>query len=171
LSYTVVFADIGLSFYGRCAFFFIFIVLNTHTGGAKTPYAFFLFYHRSFKYATGLNQPHGGNDVASWPDDEGSPQYFNIYAKLPNMLQVRDNKSKTQYAYTSRLEQPGLQLPEGVVSFDDERAICDKVNYVQQHDLGGFIIWELCKFIVIKCWEVLNHEAWSQSTHVSSLTL
>eukprot|EP00804_Cyclotella_cryptica_P010623 CCRYP_005442-RB/>CCRYP_005442-RB protein AED:0.09 eAED:0.09 QI:133/0.93/0.88/1/0.87/0.82/17/1617/824 len=101
------------------------------------------FYGRSFKYATGLNQPHGGNDVASWPDDDGSPQYFNIYSKLPNMIQVRDNKSKTQYAYTSRLEQPGLQLPEGLVSFDDERSICDKVNYVQKHELGGFIIWEL----------------------------
>lgn len=86
------------------------------------------------------------------------------------MLQVRDNKSKTQYAYTSRLEQPGLQLPEGLVSFDDERAICDKVNYAQQHDLGGFIIWELCKFISQKMWTVLSHEASFQLTHVSSLT-
>lgn len=99
------------------------------------------FYGRSFKYATALNQPHGGNDVANWPDDDGTPQYFNIHAKLPQMIQARDNKSKTQYAYTSRVEQPGLQLPEGLVSFDDERAICDKVNYAQQHKMGGFIIW------------------------------
>lgn len=61
------------------------------------------------------------------------------------MISKRDNKSKTQYAYTSRIEQPGLQLPEGLVSFDDERAICDKVHYAQQHQMGGFIIWELCK--------------------------
>ncbi|KAL3768546.1 hypothetical protein ACHAWO_011501 [Cyclotella atomus] len=101
------------------------------------------FYGRSFKYATGLNQPHGGNDVANWPDDDGTPQYFNIYAKLPQMIQARDNKSKTQYAYTSRIEQPGSELPEGLVSFDDERAICDKVHYAQQHKMGGFIIWEL----------------------------
>jgi chitinase len=126
------------------------------------------FYGRSFKYATGLNQPHGGNDVANWPDDDGTPQYFNIHAKLPQMIQARDNKSKTQYAYTSRIEQPGLQLPEGLgkmnfatvnltsfhvsyisiaettatlVSFDDERAICDKVHYAQQQKMGGFIIW------------------------------
>jgi chitinase len=101
------------------------------------------FYGRSFKHATALNQPHGGNDLASWPEDDGTPQYFNIHAKLPQMIQKRDNKSKTQYAYTSRLEQPGLQLPEGLVSFDDERAICDKVHYAQQHEMNGFIIWEL----------------------------
>jgi chitinase len=142
------------------------------------------FYGRSFKHATGLNQPHGGNDVASWPDDDGTPQvratmisqanylytvvpylilnatipqYFNIYAKLPQMIQVRDNKSKTQYAYTSRLEQPGLQLPEGLVSFDDERAICDKVHYAQTHDLGGFIIWELCEFCMTLWYHVRLH--------------
>merc|ERR1719291_583985 len=34
-------------------------------------------------------------------------------------------------------------LPEGLVTFDDERAICDKVHYSQEKELGGFIIWEL----------------------------
>jgi GH18 family chitinase len=103
------------------------------------------FYGRSFKHATGLNQPHGGNDEANWPDDEGTPQYFNIYNKLPYMIQMRDNKGKTQYAYTKRddpkLPPGGEILAEGLVSFDDERAICDKVHYAQQNNLGGFIIW------------------------------
>jgi chitinase len=105
------------------------------------------FYGRSFKGATGPNQPHGGNDEANWPDDEGTPQYFNIYQKLPYMIQVRDNIGKTQYAYTKRgdpkLPPGGEMLPEGLVSFDDERAICDKVHYAQTNDLGGFIVWEL----------------------------
>ncbi|KAL7495622.1 hypothetical protein ACHAWT_005023, partial [Skeletonema menzelii] len=105
------------------------------------------FYGRSFKGATALNQPHGGNDEANWPDDEGTPQYYNIYNKLPYMIQMRDNIGKTQYAYTKRgdpkLPPGGEMLPEGLVSFDDERAICDKVHYAQQNDLGGFIIWEL----------------------------
>jgi chitinase len=87
--------------------------------------------------------------VANWPEDDGTPQYFNIYNKLPNMIQVRDNKSKTQYAYISHSQQANSalaqSLPEGLVSFDDERAICDKVNYAQENDLGGFLIWELCK--------------------------
>lgn len=116
------------------------------------------FYGRSFKFATKLNQAHGGSDVANWPDDDGTPQYFNIYNKLPNMIQVRDNKSKTQYAYVSHSTQAdstvAQSLPEGLVSFDDERAICDKVNYVQENGLGGFLVWELCKSLFMK---ILSH--------------
>lgn len=69
------------------------------------------------------------------------------------MVQVRDNRSKTQYAYINHADQPpgspanpdgmASRLPEGLVSFDDERAICDKVHYAQEKDLAGFIIWEL----------------------------
>jgi chitinase len=132
------------------------------------------FYGRSFKFASKLNQIHGGSDLANWPEDDGTPQYFNIRAKLPFMTQVRDNKSKTQYAYVSHTSQQGgqdqqqqsssppggrrsladvttdattsaaaLTLPEGLVSFDDERAICDKVHYAHEKELGGFIVWEL----------------------------
>jgi chitinase len=138
------------------------------------------FYGRSFKFAYELNHIHGGSDVANWPDDDGTPQYFNIRAKLAHMVQVRDNKSKTQYAYISHSKQQGqswgggrrfldmteetpssssssstlagtttttdgiaMTLPEGLVSFDDERAICDKVDYAQEKEIGGFIVWEL----------------------------
>lgn len=80
------------------------------------------------------------------------------------MIQVRDNKSKTQYAYISHQEQGqtysdpnyskidgiGQSMPEGLVSFDDERAICDKVHYVLDRKLGGFIIWELCECIACR---------------------
>ena len=96
-----------------------------------------------------MNQPHGGNDLANWAEDDGTPQFFNIYNKLPHMIQMRDNKSKTQYAYINHAEQSNnptaLTLPEGWVSFDDERAICDKVHYAQENNLAGFIVWELCK--------------------------
>lgn len=34
------------------------------------------FYGRSFKGATELKVPHGGNDDYHWEIDEGSPQYF-----------------------------------------------------------------------------------------------
>mmetsp|Transcript_18470 Transcript_18470/g.38287 ORF Transcript_18470/g.38287 Transcript_18470/m.38287 type:complete len:838 (+) Transcript_18470:89-2602(+) len=119
------------------------------------------FYGRSFKYATGLNQPHGGNDLANWGEDDGTPQYFNIWKRLPEMTQVRDNKSKTQYAYFTEpgrkldmttetnpagggtLQVPSSSYPTGLVSFDDERSICDKVHYAQEKQLNGFIIWEL----------------------------
>merc|ERR1712194_772911 len=119
------------------------------------------FYGRSFRDASALNREHGGNDLANWGEDDGTPQFFNIHKRLPHMTQVRDNKSKTQYAYISHQEQQQQMtapvyggaasnvdeitqsLPEGLVSFDDERAICDKVHYSQEKELGGFIIWEL----------------------------
>jgi len=31
----------------------------------------------------------------------------------------------------------------GFVSFDDERAICDKTEYAMDNNLNGFIIWEI----------------------------
>ncbi|KAL3796133.1 hypothetical protein HJC23_000636 [Cyclotella cryptica] len=31
----------------------------------------------------------------------------------------------------------------GMVSFDDKEAICDKTQYCLDHELNGFIIWEL----------------------------
>jgi hypothetical protein len=65
---------------------------------------------------------------------EGTPQYFNIVAKLPSMTSVWDKKTWTQYAY---FEDGGL------VSFDNENAICAKVQYAIENNLAGFIIWEL----------------------------
>ena len=50
------------------------------------------------------------------------------------MTSVWDKKTWTQYAYFNN---------GGFVSFDNENAICSKVQYAIDHDLGGFIIWEL----------------------------
>jgi len=65
---------------------------------------------------------------------EGTPQYFNIVDQLPFMTSSWDKKTWTQYAYFDS---------GGFVSFDDENAICAKVQYAQEHSLNGFIIWEL----------------------------
>jgi len=73
------------------------------------------FYGRSFKFADSLNQQHGGNDVANWPEDDGTPQFFNIYNKLPHMVQKRDNKSKTQY-HTSIT--PSRLLEDQIIQMD-----------------------------------------------------
>jgi len=92
------------------------------------------FYGQSFVGATGMNQEHGGNDKVHWGVDDGKPQYFNIEKRLPEMTQMRHEASKTQMAWFSG---------GGFISFDDEQAICDKVEYVLENDLNGFIIWEL----------------------------
>ena len=50
------------------------------------------------------------------------------------MTSVWDEKTWTQYAYFDS---------GGLVSYDNEAAICAKVEYAIDHNLGGFIIWEL----------------------------
>ena len=49
------------------------------------------------------------------------------------MVSVRHELTKTQYAYQNSTG--------GMVSYDDEEAICDKVDYCLQNELNGFIIW------------------------------
>ena len=61
------------------------------------------------------------------------PTDYNIIDKMNELTSVRDEQTVTQYVY-------GLK---GMVSYDDERAICDKTEYAQVHDLNGYIIWEL----------------------------
>lgn len=46
---------------------------------------------------------------------------------------MRDEETKTQIAYDMN----------GFLSYDDERAICDKTEYVINESLHGFIIWEI----------------------------
>ena len=92
------------------------------------------FYGRSYGVATGLYADFDGPDGTHWQTDEGRPWYADILRRLPEMVSVRDDATRTQYAYF----QDG-----GVVSFDDSQAICDKVEYVREGGLNGVLIWEL----------------------------
>ena len=47
----------------------------------------------------------------------------------------------SQYAYNPEVRS-GVAVG-GVVSYDDEQAICDKTDYAMKHNLNGFIIWEV----------------------------
>lgn len=94
----------------------------------------FPFYGRSFIGATGLYQPHAGADDATWHQDEGVPQYYNIYNLLSTMITERDEQTMTQVAYFHT---------GNMVSYDDERAICDKTEYAMDNGHLGYIIWEL----------------------------
>ena len=53
--------------------------------------------------------------------------------KLSQFTSVRHEQTKTQFAYDSI----------GLLSYDDELAICDKAEYAIDNDLLGFIIWEI----------------------------
>jgi chitinase len=92
------------------------------------------FYGRSFLNAKALHEPHGGTDDKTWSVDEGTPQYFNIMDQMKHMTYVWDDESMTPIAFFDS---------GGMVSYDDERSICEKTAYAIDNDLHGFIIWEL----------------------------
>lgn len=50
------------------------------------------------------------------------------------MVSVRHEMTYTQYAYKDSIN-------GGLVSYDDEQAICDKTEYALENELNGFIIW------------------------------
>ena len=58
---------------------------------------------------------------------------YNIMAKKNSFTTAWDEQTKTAYAYSST----------GFVSYDDERAICDKIEYAMDNQLLGCIIWEI----------------------------
>jgi hypothetical protein len=93
------------------------------------------FYGRSMRKATGMKQVHGGADDINFHLDEGSPQYFNIVNELWKMDTYRHEKTQTQYAV--------FKNGGGLVSYDDARAICDKVHYANERGMHGFLIWEI----------------------------
>lgn len=53
--------------------------------------------------------------------------------KIDEYTSYRDEQTMTQVCYGTT----------GMVSYDDERAICDKTEYAQVHELNGYIIWEI----------------------------
>eukprot|EP00986_Skeletonema_menzelii_P013942 scaffold8640_cov103-Skeletonema_menzelii.AAC.1 len=51
------------------------------------------------------------------------------------MISLRDEHTKTQYAYFAE--------DLGLVSFDDNQSVCDKVEYSMENDSHGLYIWDL----------------------------
>ena len=88
------------------------------------------FYGRSFTQATGMKQTHGGADDVNYHLDEGSPQYFNIVTELQRMTTYRHENTQTQYGVFDGGSR-------GLVSYDDPRAICDKVAYANERGMAG----------------------------------
>lgn len=97
------------------------------------------FYGRS-QTTTGtpdLHIPSTGNaDLATFGSDEGTPLYYNILQNL-NLFDAHwDDQSKVPYLVGKN----GLNT---FVSYDDERSIGLKGEYIIDHSLGGAIIWEI----------------------------
>ena len=57
-------------------------------------------------------------------------RYFNIVRELGRMTTYRHEKTETQYAVFDSGDR-------GLVSYDDPRAICDKVAYANERGMAG----------------------------------
>jgi chitinase len=91
------------------------------------------FYGRSFIGAKKPGDSHSGSDTRNWSVAEGMPMYYEIMEQN-NLVHMWDDKAKVPWAY----------FPEGgMVSFENEKSLQIKTNWMKQHGIGGIIVWEM----------------------------
>jgi chitinase len=94
------------------------------------------FYGQSYAGAFAIGQEAKCNwagdcsDTVTWQQDGGTPNYYSVYNKLPGLNVTFDNETLATFAFGAN----------GIVSFDDERSVCLKTEYVIQQELGGVLI-------------------------------
>ena len=93
------------------------------------------FFGRTYLGTNRLFGPHGGSDTGNWKEYGGQPQYHEILDNLLEMVSLREDVTKTQYAYFTKTK--------GLVSYDDNQSVCDKVQYSVDKDYHGLYIWDL----------------------------
>lgn len=94
------------------------------------------FYGRAFANCTALFGTHSGADSNTFPEEQGSPLYYN----------VMKNMSLFNYNWDSQAQVPyllGSGATQTFVSYDDKRSIGIKASYILSKNLRGAIIWEI----------------------------
>ncbi len=97
------------------------------------------FYGRSMKT---ISQPAlfgnitGQADIATFPEDEGTPQYYNVLKKMNQFSQHWDSIACVPYLL-------GNSNLFTFVSYDDKQSIAQKAKYIIDNNLRGAIIWEI----------------------------
>lgn len=84
----------------------------------------------------GLGVPSNGLTDANFNLDDGSPQYYNILPQLSNYDYHWDDVSKVPYL-------TGKDGYKGFLSYDNEQSILHKVQFINEKNLRGGIIWEI----------------------------
>ncbi len=74
-------------------------------------------------------------DARTFPEDEGSPTFYNILARQGLFF----------YHWDSIAQAPFLKSKSSntFVSFDDERSVASKARYILDHELAGAIVWDI----------------------------
>lgn len=78
----------------------------------------------------------GSVDASTFPEDEGSPLYYNVLKKMNLFTSHWDNTAKVPYL-------TGNGSLNTFVSYDDEQSIELKAQYIVNKNLRGAIIWEI----------------------------
>ncbi|MEO9533140.1 MAG: glycosyl hydrolase family 18 protein [Crocinitomicaceae bacterium] len=97
------------------------------------------FYGRTAKTTgtPGLHVPTtGATDDGTFSADEGSPQYYNIVSNMSLFTEHWDSLAEVPYL-------TGNGSLNTFVSYDNEKSIGLKGQYVVDNDLAGVIIWEI----------------------------
>jgi chitinase len=114
-------------------------LLNTYNVPKEKLVAGVGFYGRSQKTVTApylYAQSTKTVDNATFPEDEGSPLYYNIVSKM----------NRFEYHWDEVVLSPYLTGKNGLntfVSYDNPRSIARKAQYFKDRDLKGVIIWEI----------------------------
>lgn len=84
-----------------------------------------------------LHIPHtGAADLGTFSVDDGTPMYYNILIQQDNFDYHWDDTAKVPYL-------TGKDGLNSFVSYDDERSIGLKGQYIVDNELAGAIIWEI----------------------------
>jgi chitinase len=114
-------------------------LINVHNVPPDKINAGVAFYGRSVKtngapalFGSSLMQP----DNATFWEDAGTPQYYNILNKMNLFTAHFDAQARVPYLL-------GTGNLNTFVSYDNEQSIAEKAAYIMNHALRGAIIWEL----------------------------
>lgn len=104
------------------------------------------FYGRSMsgcKGGAGLHVEHSGQpDKDSFPEDEGSPSYYNILGAMGDFERKWDDTAKVPYML-------GEKTPS-FLGYDDIISVGYKANYIVDNNAAGCLIWEISQDLIEK---------------------
>ncbi|MBC7861705.1 MAG: T9SS type A sorting domain-containing protein [Bacteroidia bacterium] len=94
------------------------------------------FYGRSVTGCTALHGTQSGNaDATTFPEDLGMPMYYNILPRMNQFTFYWDNTAMVPYLLGNSIQT--------FVSYDDEKSIALKAEYIVNNNARGAIIWEI----------------------------
>ena len=98
------------------------------------------FYGRSQTGATSLHASTGcGEDTGTFPDDLGTPMYYNIVPKMGLFNYYWDNTAKVPYL----LGKSTGSAAGTFLSYDNKLSVGYKAQFIKNNNARGAIIWEL----------------------------